>query len=144
LFADAAARAQTVIDWLWERPPHPPQLVHGDLSPQNVIVAPQRGMVLIDFQDTVVGFDVQDLSITVSALRRFPEADRLIEAFRAGYGEVRPWPDVSPALFGSLIAARALHQLNLTLNIADMDVPGDYIAGHAERARGWMDRPTGL
>lgn len=144
LFADAAARAQLVIDWLWERPPHPPHLVHGDLSPQNVLVASKRGLVLIDFQDTVVGFDVQDLSITVSALRRFPEGGQLIEAFRTGYSEVRPWPYISPALFDSLIAARALHQLNLTLNIVDMAGLGDYIASHAERARGWMHRPTGL
>jgi Ser/Thr protein kinase RdoA (MazF antagonist) len=112
--------------------------------PQNVLVAPKRGLVLIDFQDTVVGFDVQDLSITVSALRRFPEGGQLIEAFRTGYSEVRPWPDISPALFDSLIAARALHQLNLTLNIVDMAGLGDYIASHAERARGWMHRPTGL
>jgi hypothetical protein len=57
---------------------------------------------------------------------------------------VRPWPDISPALFDSLIAARALHQLNLTLNIVDMAGLGDYIASHAERARGWVHRPTGL
>ncbi len=144
LLADAAARAQLVIDWLWERPPHPPILVHGDLTPQNVLVAPKRGLVTIDFQDTVVGFDIQDLSITVSALGRHPEGDQLIEAFRTGYSEVRPWPDIPPALFDSLIAARALHQLNLTLNIVDMAGLGDYIARHAERARGWMHRPTGL
>ncbi len=143
LFVDAQARAQSVLDWLWQNPPHPPHLVHGDLSPQNVIVSPRHGLVPIDFQDTVRGFDIQDLSITVAALRRCPHGDRLVDAFRSGYAECRPWPDVSPALFDSLIAARALHQMNLTLNLADIDGLESYVAGHAERARAWMRRPAG-
>jgi Ser/Thr protein kinase RdoA (MazF antagonist) len=144
LFTDAAARAQPVVDWLWQNPPHQPHLVHGDLTPQNVIVSPAHGLVPIDFQDTVRGFEVQDLSITVSALRRFPDSDRLTEAFRGGYSELRPWPDVSPALFDTLIAARGLHQMNLTLNTMDMAGLDSYVANHAERARAWMRRPTGL
>jgi Ser/Thr protein kinase RdoA (MazF antagonist) len=144
LFADAAARAQSVVDSLWRNPPHPPHLVHGDLTPANVIVAPRSGLVPIDFQDTVRGFEVQDLSITVAALRRWPDSDRLIDAFRSGYGECRPWPDVSPALFESLIAARALQQMNLTLNTTDIDGLESYVASHAERVRAWMRRPAGL
>ncbi len=67
------------------------------------------------------GFEVQDLSITVSALRRWPNSDRLIDAFRSGYGEHRRWPDVSPALFDALIVARGLQQMNLTLNMTDIN-----------------------
>lgn len=144
LFADAAARAQTVVDWLWHNPLHEPYLVHGDLTPQNVIVSRLHGLVPIDFQDTVRGFEVQDLSITVSGLRRFPDGDRLVNAFRAGYSELRTWPDISPALFDSLVAARDLHQLNLTLNILDMAGLDSYVASHAGRAHDWMQRPTGL
>lgn len=144
LFVDALARAQSVVDSLWQRPPHPPHLVHGDLTPPNVIVSPLRGLVPIDFQDTVWGFEVQDLSFTVAALRRWPNGDRLIEAFRSGYSECREWPDVSPALFDSLIAARGLQQMNLTLNIADLGGLDGYVSGHAERLRAWMRQPTGL
>lgn len=144
LFTDAAGRAQLAVDWLWRNPPHQPHLVHGDLTPQNVIVSPSHGLVPIDFQDTVQGFEIQDLSITVAALRRLPDSDRLTAAFRAGYSEARTWPDVSPALFDSLIAARALHQLNLTLNTSDMVGLETYVANHADRARAWMRRPTGL
>jgi len=144
LFADAATRAQTVIDWLWRNPQHDPHLLHGDLTPRNVIVSPVHALVPIDFQDTVLGFEVQDLSITASALRRFAGGDRLIDAFRAGYSELRPWPQVSSALFDSLVAARALHQLNLTLNLADVAGLDSYVASHAERAHAWMQRPTGL
>jgi Ser/Thr protein kinase RdoA (MazF antagonist) len=144
LFVDALARAQSVVDSLWQSPPHPPHLVHGDLTPQNVIVSPQNGLVPIDFQDTVRGFEIQDLSFTVAALRRWPNGDRLTEAFRAGYSECRAWPDVSPALFDSLIAARGLQQMNLTLNMTDIDGLESYVAGHAERVRAWMRRPVGL
>jgi Ser/Thr protein kinase RdoA (MazF antagonist) len=144
LFVDALARAQSVVDSLWQSPPHPPHLVHGDLTPQNVIVSPQSGLVPIDFQDTVRGFEVQDLSFTVAALRRWPNSDRLTEAFRAGYSECRPWPEVSPALFDSLIAARGLQQMNLTLNMTDINGLESYVARHAERVRAWMRRPVGM
>jgi Ser/Thr protein kinase RdoA (MazF antagonist) len=144
LFADALARAQSVLDSLWHSPPHPPHLVHGDLTPQNVIVSPRDGLVPIDFQDTVLGFEVQDLSITVSALRRWPNSDRLIDAFRGGYGEHQPWPDVSPALFDSLIVARGLQQMNLTLNMTDIKQLESYVTSHAERVRAWMRSPADL
>jgi Ser/Thr protein kinase RdoA (MazF antagonist) len=98
---------------------------------------------LTRLRDDGRGFEVQDLSITVSALRRWNDGDRLTAAFRAGYSECRPWPDVSPALFDSLIAARGLHQLNLTLNITDPAGLAGYVASHADRARTWMQRPTG-
>ena len=144
LFADALARAQSVVDSLWQSPPHEPHLVHGDLTPQNVIFSRVHGLVPIDFQDTVQGFEIQDLSITVAAIRRFPDPDRLTDAFCTGYSEVRPWPDVSPALLDSLITARGLHQMNLTLNMTDMADADAYVAHHADRARAWMGRPTGL
>jgi Ser/Thr protein kinase RdoA (MazF antagonist) len=143
LFVDALARAQSVVHSLWQSPPHAPHLMHGDLTPQNVIVSPQHGLVPIDFQDTVWGLEVQDLSFTVAALRRRPDGDRLVDAFRAGYGEYRAWPDVSPAVFDSLIAARALQQMNLTLNITDIAGLETYVTGHAERLRAWMRRPAG-
>lgn len=144
LFLDALTRAQSVVDSLWQSPPHPPHLVHGDLTPANVIMSPRRGLVPIDFQDMVVGLEVQDLSITVAALRRWPDADRLVDAFRAGYRQCRPWPDVSPALFESLIVARALHQLNLTVNLTGQGELAGYVAGHAARVRAWMQSPAGL
>jgi Ser/Thr protein kinase RdoA (MazF antagonist) len=144
LFADALARAQSAVDSLWRSPPHPPRLLRGDLTPANVIVSPPSGLVPIDFQDTVRGFEVQDLSITVAALRRWPDGWRLVDAFRSGYGECRAWPEVSPALFESLIIARGLHQMNLTLNMTDIGGRERYVAGHAERVRAWMRCPAGL
>jgi hypothetical protein len=77
-------------------------------------------------------------------LRRWPDGDRLVDAFRSGYSECRAWPDVSPALFESLIVARALHQMNLTLNTTGPDGLESYVARHAHRIRAWMRCPTGL
>jgi Ser/Thr protein kinase RdoA (MazF antagonist) len=144
LFLDALARAQSVMDSLWRSPPHPPHLVHGDLTPANVIVSPLKGLVPIDFQDTVWGFEVQDLSITAAALRRWPNGDRLVDAFRNAYNECLPWPDVSPALFESLIVARALNTLNLTLNMTEIGQLADYVAGRARQVRAWMQCPAGV
>jgi Ser/Thr protein kinase RdoA (MazF antagonist) len=143
LFADAAARAQPALDWLWRNPPHPPHLLHGDLTPANVIVSPRSGLVPIDFQDMVLGFEVQDVAFTVAALRRWPDGGRLAGAFRGGYRECRPWPDVSPALFEALIAARGLHMLNLMMNNSDLSGLESYVAGHAERVRAWMRHRAG-
>ena len=143
LFTEAASRAQSVLDALWRDPPDPPHLVHGDLTPANVIVTPAHGLVPVDFQDTVLALEVQDLSITVAALRRLPDDGPFEDAFRAGYAEGRPWPDVSPERFDSLVAARWLHQMNLTLNTADLDTLHGYVAGHADRARAWLRRPAG-
>jgi Ser/Thr protein kinase RdoA (MazF antagonist) len=119
-------------------PPHPPHLVHGDLTPANVIVPAGGGLVPIDFQDTVLGLEIQDLSITVAILRRRPDGARLAGAFRSGYASCRPWPDVSPAVFESLIIARLLHTMNLTLNFAGPDGLESYVADRAERIRTWM------
>ena len=70
LFDDAVLRAQATLDDLWRHPPHQPHLLHGDLTPYNVMVRHNR-LVPIDFQDLVWGFDVQDLAITLVSLRHF-------------------------------------------------------------------------
>jgi Ser/Thr protein kinase RdoA (MazF antagonist) len=138
LFAEAVGRAQAVLDELWRTQPHPPYLLHGDLAPANVIVAPDRTLVPIDFQDLVWGFDVQDLAISIAALRRIPGGARLVDAFRDGYAAQRPWPALCAELLDALVVARALNQINLTVNMfgpADLE---DYLAAHAQRLREWL------
>jgi Ser/Thr protein kinase RdoA (MazF antagonist) len=144
VFRDALERAQTVVDHLWRHPPHEAHLVHGDLSPANAVVTRGGGLVPIDFQDLVWGYDMQDLAITVAALRRAPRGQRFADAFREGYTALRPWPDMSPALLESLVVARLLNQINLTLNLVDDGDLGDYLAARAERLRGWLRSPTGV
>ncbi|MBN9376184.1 MAG: phosphotransferase, partial [Cellulomonas sp.] len=144
VFADALDRAQAALDELWRTPPHRPHLLHGDLTPANVIVTNDGTLVPIDFQDVVWGFDVQDLAITIVALRRAPGGPRLVEAFRDGYASLRPWPASPPELVEALVAARVLGMVNLVVTVHGPADRGDYLAAHAQRLRQWLDprRPT--
>jgi Ser/Thr protein kinase RdoA (MazF antagonist) len=138
LFVEAIARVQEHIDRLWAEPPHRPHLLHGDFGPQNVLrwrdeVRP------IDFQDLLFGFDVQDLGITVTDLeQRSPE---LIEPFRLGYAQVRPWPAIEPELQAAFAAARSLNVMNLGLNLRRPGV-ADFLDEHSRRVLEWMRSAT--
>jgi Ser/Thr protein kinase RdoA (MazF antagonist) len=136
LFDDAVLRAQATLDDLWRHPRHQPHLLHGDLTPLNVMVRHNR-LVPFDFQDLVWGFDIQDLAITLVSLRHFGNCQEITDNFRAGYQEIRPWPELEPELLTALIIARRLHQLNLTLAVRQ---PGfeHIIVRTAELLRGWM------
>jgi len=141
VLAEAVDRAQRALDALWRNPPHAPHLLHGDIQPGNVMVS--RGHVaLIDFQDLIWGFEIQDVVIALQALDHFDAAEAFFEAFRAGYEEVRPWPDAEPEIIGALNAARHLNVLNFGMS---MGKPGlePFIARHAEPVAEWMARTTG-
>ena len=116
LVDEALERAQGVLDELWAHRAHTAQLIHGDLTPPNVVVGDGR-LVPIDFQDLVWGFDVQDLAISLSSLARFDDAEALREQFRSGYEDIRAWPDLDDATLAGLVAGRRLHQLNLSLTL---------------------------
>jgi hypothetical protein len=51
----------------------------------------------------------------------------MVAGFRKGCKAERPWPDVRPALLESLIAARELNQINLTLNLREPAGVGGYL-----------------
>jgi Ser/Thr protein kinase RdoA (MazF antagonist) len=136
LLDDAVDRAQRVLDELWRDPPHPPHLLHGDVQPGNVIAS--RGKVsLIDFQDLIWGFDIQDVEFAQQALDHFDDAGALIGAFRAGYESVRPLPVASGETIGGLQAARHLNVLNFGLNVRNVGLDA-FIARHADPVVEWM------
>lgn len=128
LLDEALDRAQQILDDIWACRPHGPRLIHGDLTPTNVLVVDGR-LVPIDFQDSVWGFDIQDIAISWSSLARFDDAEVLRDNFRSGYAEIRAWPDLDDATLSGLVAARRLHQLNLSLT---MRRPG--LAQYVDRA----------
>jgi Ser/Thr protein kinase RdoA (MazF antagonist) len=136
LFAEALDRAQAAIDSLWAAPPHPPHLLHGDLTPDNIIQT-RRGLAPIDFQDLVWGFDVQDVAISLLPYQRLEVAPSLTGRFRAGYEDVRPWPEHGAGTLEALFAARRLHMLNLALNTRPNHLDG-YIDDVAARLARWM------
>lgn len=137
LFADAIDRAQGALDALWARPPHPPHILHGDFHPDNILVWRNR-LTPLDFQDVLWGFEIQDVSMTIVALERFPDTTDLAAAMRAGYERVRPWPAADTELLADLVAARHLSVLNLGYNLQRPDYTA-FAAHHTAWLREWME-----
>ena len=136
VLGEAVERAQLVLDGLWRNPPQPPHLLHGDIQTGNVMVT--RGRVtLIDFQDLIWGFEIQDALIALRGLEHSDGVSALVRAFRAGYETVRSWPDADDATVDALRAARHLNILNFGLSVGR---PGldEFVARHAEPVVAWM------
>ena len=140
LFVEAIERAQRVIDQLWLHPPHPPHLLHGDFGPNNVLRF-GAALTAIDFQDLQFGFDVQDLGLTISDLRRAYADESIVDALRRGYRSARPWPADDEGLLGDLAAARSLNMMNLGLNLRRSGFT-EFFDRHAEIIRRWMLSPA--
>ncbi|WP_405060661.1 phosphotransferase [Kribbella sp. NBC_01505] len=136
VLTEARDSVQALIDEVWAG--HEPQLIHGDLTAANVIEVPGVGPVPIDFQDLVIGFPEQDISFTLASFGRRDDREEMIQAFRAGYTELRTWPDVSEKTMRGLIVARGLHQLNLSLATAEGPLPQDYLDYHGAKATAWL------
>jgi len=116
LVDEARARAQSSIDALWAEPPHHPHLLHGDFTWHNLF-ADRDQVTVIDFQDHMYGFDVIDVVTALYPLELGKDAQPLGDAFCRGYRQVRRWPVGDAELFGALVAARRIMQINLGLNL---------------------------
>jgi Ser/Thr protein kinase RdoA (MazF antagonist) len=136
LLEDAVSRAQRVLDELWQQPPHPPHLLHGDVQPGNVMVH-RNEVTLIDFQDLIWGFEVQEVVIALQGLEYRGDTGAWADAFRTGYESVRPWPDAEPATLAALNAARGLNVLNFGLNIRGPDLDA-FVARNVAPIATWM------
>ena len=77
---EAFDRATASIEALWAAPPSAPQLLHGDLTPHNVMVDGDR-LIPIDFQDAVWGLDVQDLALSMVSLGQVDSSGDLAPLF---------------------------------------------------------------
>ena len=137
LLDDAVERAQRSLDELWRRPPHPAHLLHGDIQPGNVMVD-RHEVVLIDFQDLIWGFEIQDVTTTMLAFDQIEGSGALSRAFREGYETRRPWPEQDAGTVAALRAARHLNILNFGLSVRG---PGldEFVARHATPVAAWME-----
>jgi Ser/Thr protein kinase RdoA (MazF antagonist) len=97
----------------------------------------RNSVTLIDFQDLIWGFDVQDCSIALLALEQHGDTGSWADAFRAGYEAVRPWPDTDPETDAALRAARHLNILNFGMSPGRRDVDA-FVVRHAAAIREWM------
>ena len=95
------------------------RVIHADLHHENVKV--HRGRLRpLDFYESIWGFPVQDISLTLYDLREFANTrpygyEALREAFTRGYTSRLPWPEQHPGQIDTLIAGRQLRRANWVL-----------------------------
>lgn len=97
----------------------PPRMLHADLHEDNAFVHPDGRIAILDFDDSMAGWPVQDLSVTVWALSAHPRFELLEGALREGYERVEPWPERQPGEIRTFAASRSLHMANHALQDPD-------------------------
>jgi Ser/Thr protein kinase RdoA (MazF antagonist) len=91
-------------------------IIHGDLHYWNVHV--YRGeLYIMDFEDVMLGYPVQDIAITLYYGRQRDEYRTLKAAFKAGYTSLRTWPIERDGQVETLMAARSVNFINYVARI---------------------------
>lgn len=112
--------------------------VHADLHGSNLKWHDDR-LAVFDFDDAGLGIPVLDLAISTFYLRE--HTGSVEAALLAGYGEIRPLPEVAQADVEALVAARQLLLANGLLCSTTSSLRGqaaDYAAVTVERLEGWL------
>jgi Ser/Thr protein kinase RdoA (MazF antagonist) len=104
-------------------------LLHGDLHYWNVHVY-QGEFYVIDFEDVMLGYPVQDVAITLSYGRQQEGYKELRAAFKGGYTGLRTWPAESERQIQTLMAARSVNFINYVARIDPS--PQEYIEQRCE------------
>ena len=92
---------------------------HADFHDRQVLVGEEAGPVLLDFDDAAMGEAAHDIGAFLSHLDEHARAeridrataDRLVDAFLTGYGEVPPEIPFYRGLVTARLAARPLRNL---------------------------------
>jgi len=114
------------------------QVIHGDFSPHNVVVDPQRDdyvIGIIDFGDTVRSAVVFDPAVPMANLLGRTPHDPWLEAraFAEGYTRVRPLGDREiPVLPVAALARLTLRALITDWRAQRAPHRRDYLLGHAK------------
>jgi Ser/Thr protein kinase RdoA (MazF antagonist) len=136
------ARAAVLIeDVLVRLSREPARMIHNDLHQDNVLVT-KDGLVVIDFDDALLGHPVQDIGVTFWNLREEPAFASLKDAFRRGYERVAPWPEIVPGDIDAFIADRSLMLIDYSLRDTDPQeratLPA-FIRQEVAHLRRWID-----
>ena len=94
-------------------------MVHADLHEDNAFIQPDGSIAILDFDDCMLGWPVQDLGVTVWALAAHDAFHELEPALREGYERVAPWPERVPGEVRVFAAARSLKMANYVLQDHD-------------------------
>jgi Ser/Thr protein kinase RdoA (MazF antagonist) len=90
------------------------RVLHYDLHHWNV-KAFRGKLYVLDFEDLMWGYPVQDIAITFYYWQDRPEYGELRGAFRHGYTEHGDWPEQSPGQIDTFVAGRGLDLANFIL-----------------------------
>ena len=109
-----------------------PFVIHGDLHYWNVHIS--RGkLYVLDFEDMVMGFPEQDISISLYYLRDEPAYTELASAFQAGYITQREWPHLPKENLNTFWLARMINFTNYAATAFDTDEDArNYITARCE------------
>ena len=122
------------------------RFLHADLHLGNVKL--HRGELrLLDFDDSVWCYPIQDLAISFYDLQGYPNRDELRSAFGEGYRSLRPWPAVDDEQLATFMTAQVLELIGFSTESDDPALRG-YLRALLEetgqRLRDWLglDAPT--
>jgi Ser/Thr protein kinase RdoA (MazF antagonist) len=117
-----------------------PRMIHGDLHQDNVRAASGR-LFAIDFDDSLLGYPVQDVGVTFWNLQEEPNYEALRHALRHGYERHASWPELSPGDIDTFVADRALMLIDYALQTTTADNAADtrkFIRKEVRYLRRWL------
>jgi Ser/Thr protein kinase RdoA (MazF antagonist) len=95
------------------------RIIHADLHQENIKIF--RGTLYpFDFEDSILGYPVQDIAQTFYDLLFFSSLDNteyqlLRDAFIQGYRSEQPWPEAYPGQIDTFIAGQQLWRTNFVI-----------------------------
>ena len=135
LINEVIKRADQVLQGLFSNPDGQ-ILIHGDIHYWNVHV--YRGdLYIIDFEDVMLGYPLQDLAITLYYGRQHPVYKKLRDALQQGYTQTRIWPAENEFQIETLIAARKVNFINYVARIDPS--PQEYIEQRSQELRQFLE-----
>ncbi|UCC87710.1 MAG: phosphotransferase [Anaerolineales bacterium] len=111
-------------------------LIHGDLHFWNVHSYRGR-LTVIDFEDVMLGYPVQDVAVTFYYGRDREDYRELCAAYQQGYTDLRPWPVVGAGQLETLMAARRVMFINYVARI--WPDPEEFIEQSCQRLRRFVE-----
>ncbi len=113
----AAAEIQEETNRLYANPSGL-RFLHADMHFGNVKLI-DGDMGVLDFDDSLWCFPVQDIGIAAYYLQFRSNKDELMQAFREGYQSTRPWPEEYSGQIWTYVRARALDLINVSFELDD-------------------------
>jgi Ser/Thr protein kinase RdoA (MazF antagonist) len=113
----AAAAIQEETDRLYKEGSGA-RFLHADMHFGNVKLL-DGDMGVLDFDDSLWCFPVQDIGIAAYYLQFRSNRDELMRAFHEGYESIRPWPEEEPGQVWTYVRARALDLIDVSFELDD-------------------------